>query len=393
MKTFSINLIAFLFFSSTIWTSDIGDFSLPGNHSNIQEFASIEKQISYTTVRLIAHEDDNSRATVGTGFFYLDYNDPHLNVRGKIDDDRLDAYTTSFKNLNCLYTVGREKGQSGIKNYHRCYFKACFNDDTIEEPLYYCEEEDSSRLFIITNRHVLLGKDKKNPLKTPFLKFTLNFLNYTDNSLLQKSFDFPCIEGENTYYHPTLDIVAVDISDFIKNEEKQANIYLHYRAFRAHNIGRNIYTTQPLVMAGYPKGLYDKINNLPIIRAGIASTSNEYDWNGNPEFLADIPSFGGSSGSPVFIISKEECSPMDNLMPISYSSINLLGLLKGGPLYPVKNKQGTFHIPMGLGRVIKAEKVKEFIESLREKSSYISLDPAVIANIEDGDYSLDIDNE
>lgn len=221
------------------------------------------------------------------------------------------------------------------------------------------------------------------------MQVKLNFFNNSDNSKIQKDYTFICIEGENTFYHPDFDIAVIDISKFIKEEEKKDNIQLHYKAFRTHNIGAHIYPTQVLFMTGYPRGLYDKTHNLPITRAGTASSSSKLDYNGNKEFLADIPCFGGSSGSPVFMISSETGGTMENVYYIPYSKINLLGLLKGGPLFPIKNKQGSFRIPMGLGRVIKAEKIKEFVENLRQ-GDYQELDLSKIpSQDEDMDYCLD----
>lgn len=57
-------------------------------------------------------------------------------------------------------------------------------------------------------------------------------------------------------------------------------------------------------MIGYPNGLWDSQNNLPIIRRGITATSVKKDYNGKKEFLIDAAVFPGSSGSPVFIFNE-----------------------------------------------------------------------------------------
>ena len=54
-------------------------------------------------------------------------------------------------------------------------------------------------------------------------------------------------------------------------------------------------------MIGYPRGIYDEANNLPIVRRGITATSMGRDYNSKPEFMIDMACFPGSSGSPVFM--------------------------------------------------------------------------------------------
>ena len=52
---------------------------------------------------------------------------------------------------------------------------------------------------------------------------------------------------------------------------------------------------------GYPNGIYDTANLLPVFRRGITATPPQVDYNDRPVFLVDASVFPGSSGSPVFI--------------------------------------------------------------------------------------------
>ncbi len=61
---------------------------------------------------------------------------------------------------------------------------------------------------------------------------------------------------------------------------------------------------EDLVFVGYPKGLYDHVNLLPLIRKGISATPIWADFQGKPWFLIDAEVFAGSSGSPVFILNE-----------------------------------------------------------------------------------------
>jgi hypothetical protein len=58
---------------------------------------------------------------------------------------------------------------------------------------------------------------------------------------------------------------------------------------------------EDILMVGYPIGLWDETNNLPLIRRGITASHPAVDFNGRPEFVIDAACFPGSSGSPVVL--------------------------------------------------------------------------------------------
>jgi hypothetical protein len=65
-------------------------------------------------------------------------------------------------------------------------------------------------------------------------------------------------------------------------------------------IGRVI---EQVTFIGYPKGLYDTVNMLPVARQGWTATPISIDYEGQPKFLVDASVFGGSSGSPVLALN------------------------------------------------------------------------------------------
>lgn len=120
---------------------------------------------------------------------------------------------------------------------------------------------------------------------------------------------------------------------------------------------------QEILMVGYPIGLSDEVNNLPILRKGITASHIGADFQGKNEFLIDAACFPGSSGSPVFIYPGKESS---------YPRPRLLGILWGGPQHnvtgkiicdnetgnivcsPIEIKKTETLIPSNLGFVIKS---------------------------------------
>ena len=132
-------------------------------------------------------------------------------------------------------------------------------------------------------------------------------------------------------------------------------------------------------MIGYPNGLYDKVNNKPLVRKGITSTHLKDDYNGKKEFVIDAACFPGSSGSP--IVKYELGEHRDKLGNISFgkTSIKLLSILYTGPQIMLNGDIKVVNIPtlaqkvtselqvmMNLGYCIKAEIVLDFVPILKK---------------------------
>lgn len=126
-----------------------------------------------------------------------------------------------------------------------------------------------------------------------------------------------------------------------------------------------------ITMVGYPNGLWDRTNNLPIFRKGVLATDYKRDWNGRKEFLIDAACFPGSSGSPVMLFDVGSYQTRKGTF-MGASRIKLLGVLYAGPqhtvegeikivLVPTQQKAVTISgIPNNLGIIIKAEQLNAF---------------------------------
>ena len=151
---------------------------------------------------------------------------------------------------------------------------------------------------------------------------------------------------------------------------------------------------EEITMVGYPNGIWDEVNNMPVFRRGISATHPNLDWNGKPEFLIDAACFPGSSGSPVFLFNQGGYSTKSGGMTIGPSRLKLLGILYAGPQYTVTGeirivKVPTQNVPLAvsaipnnLGMVIKATKLDAFetifqkmIESERNGNTAIQPTP------------------
>jgi len=118
------------------------------------------------------------------------------------------------------------------------------------------------------------------------------------------------IPAAGTIYHPNpqIDLAILPLGGVIEDLRKSGNpvfyTFVEPSLIPNGEAWKKLNAIERVVMAGYPKGLRDKVNNQPIVRSGITATHPALDFNGLPEFLVDMPCFEGCSGSPVFILEE-----------------------------------------------------------------------------------------
>ena len=134
---------------------------------------------------------------------------------------------------------------------------------------------------------------------------------------------------------------------------------------------RDLVALEEVVMVGYPIGLWDSANNMPVFRRGATATHPYLDYESRKEFLVDMACFPGSSGSPVLLYNIGGFISRNGTQQIGQSRIKLLGTLYAGPQFdaegelhivpvPTATKAITIsRVPVNVGVVIKAERILE----------------------------------
>jgi hypothetical protein len=135
---------------------------------------------------------------------------------------------------------------------------------------------------------------------------------------------------------------------------------------------------EDVLMVGYPSGLWDDVNNLPLVRKGITATHPAVDFCGRSQGVVDIAAFPGSSGSPIAIADDGLVTTKDGSVAVCRRYV-LLGVLHAGPvmteageiriqLIPTRNvpapvMQRLIH----LGYYIKAKEILVLMDKLCER--------------------------
>jgi len=183
--------------------------------------------------------------------------------------------------------------------------------------------------------------------------------------------------------HPEndVDLAVFPLAPLLREAEAQ-NIQLFILPLEEAMIPNDEVTSslcdiEDITMIGYPNGIWDMKNNMPIVRRGITATNPKLDYNGLPLIVIDCACFPGSSGSPVLIFNQGGFSNSMGGFNIGLRLI-LLGVLFAGPQHTAEGEVKTIdipltqltislsHIPNNLGFVVKARKLLDF-RSILEK--------------------------
>lgn len=161
--------------------------------------------------------------------------------------------------------------------------------------------DGESYIGIVTNKHVL-----KNLTKAIF-KLIITDTNGDPDDQNPFVVSIEDIAGRIIHHPDTdVDLCVIPIAWIINEEDIPSGCQLALFAYKEEDLLtedelEQVSAIEDVIMIGYPDGLMDDINNKPIIRKGITATHLRFDYDGKKEFLIDMCSYSGSSGSPVFL--------------------------------------------------------------------------------------------
>jgi hypothetical protein len=138
---------------------------------------------------------------------------------------------------------------------------------------------------------------------------------------------------------------------------------------------RKFIPVEEALIVGYPDGISDTVNNIPVFRRGVTATPVYLDFRGEPVFLLDAAIFPGSSGSPVFLYNQGAWSDRQGHLQLG-SRTALLGIVFGvfnhaadgkivvQPAPTQLSQKVQSLIPNNLGVCIRASKLLDFEPAL-----------------------------
>jgi hypothetical protein len=186
---------------------------------------------------------------------------------------------------------------------------------------------DKQALFVVTNKHVINGMQEgrfsflkqKGGLPTLGDGFTLNIGPQ----------DWP-----NVWFghpDPAIDIAICPLLPLVEFVKQQHGTDLFFRVVENSMIPTpqqvaELDAMESVTFIGYPNGVWDSKNLLPVARRGTTASPIEVDFEGTPRFLIDASVFGGSSGSPVFILNHGSWATKDGGLVVG-SRFHFVGVI------------------------------------------------------------------
>lgn len=242
------------------------------------------------------------------------------------------------------------------------------------------ETENKKYLFLVTCKHVISGAAEG----------VLTFIRSDGQKpLLGEVYRLKIENFENIWFKHKSERIDVAILPLVPvlNYISNQRIQVFFKSIPANLIPsdekiRELDAIEDVLFIGYPAGLWDPKNLIPVVRKGNTATPVFLDFKGEKQFLIDASVFPGSSGSPVFIYDKGIYWDKKSGGTVIGHRIFFLGLLSAVFKMP---DTGDIIIPtertpvvrinqlVDIGVVFKAETIletiKEFLEEVKNTES------------------------
>ena len=179
---------------------------------------------------------------------------------------------------------------------------------------------------------------------------------------------------------PDVDLAIMPIAPMLemvrRSNKKLFYIPLDTSLIATQDFSKGLSAVEDILMIGYPNGIWDSVNNQPIVRRGITATHPAKNYNGKKEFVIDAACFPGSSGSPVVLLNLGSYANKEGGTIIG-TRFKFLGTLYAGPQHTAEGKIIVVDVPTqnvpipistipnNLGYVIKAERLMDFERLLK----------------------------
>lgn len=227
---------------------------------------------------------------------------------------------------------------------------------------------------LVTNKHVI------NNNTNEVVKFRLHLKK--DGILSTKKYELTL--ETDWLFHPKLDLCITFMNPIFKEVKIRTNSEVYCTTISNDIIPTkkqlaDLSALEEIVMVGYPIGLWDSVNNLPIFRKGFTASHPAYDFNQTGIALADIAAFPGSSGSPIFILNQQGYTDNKGNIHLGTSRLLFLGIIYAVPTLNIQGVITEISIPLtthlvsnldimtNLGYYIKSNQLNYFRKIIRER--------------------------
>lgn len=240
-----------------------------------------------------------------------------------------------------------------------------------------CLDEGSRHVPVIaTNKHVVLNSREG--------RFHLTLRDAEGNPLVGQHLNISLDNFQQRWlFHPdaNVDLCVMPINPLLQEADAAGHRFFYVPLDKSlipsNEELEDLGALEDVIMIGYPNGIWDPTNNMPIVRRGVTATHPNLDYEGRREFMIDAACFPGSSGSPVFLYNNGSWVNRAGGVVMGGTRVKLLGLLYAGPqhaasgevrIITVPTQQRAIaisSIPNNLGLIIKSSRLLEMDDVIR----------------------------
>ena len=238
------------------------------------------------------------------------------------------------------------------------------------------KSQESSVPVIVTNRHVVDGWDK---CAFSFAGRLADCSPDLDHHIPIQLDNF----GTAWIPHPDVDLVVIPIGAALA-ELARVGIPPYFIALDPSLILtegelESLTPVEQILTVGFPGQIWDDVHNTPLFHRGYTSTAPYIDFRGNKEFLIDIATWPGASGSPVLLYNDNGWMDRHGNTVLGGIRAKLLGVVYGVAVEDVTGNivlqnaptqiaaSAALRVPTNLGACIKATRILEFEPLLASK--------------------------
>ncbi len=196
---------------------------------------------------------------------------------------------------------------------------------------------NKDNLAIISNKHFAEQTDKLDFKKTEVIQPVKLSMHLNNGKALYLK------DNVKWHLHPTEDLAFFNLSEILSKSKTTIEPFDYLlKALKRENIPNqdeleSLDVINDVVMVGYPNGLIDKFNLLPLCRAGKTAFHPALDFNGGKYGIVDMACVPGSSGSPIFILQEGMIPDKNGNISIGQSRLVFLGVEFSMPTRPNLN--------------------------------------------------------
>lgn len=211
-----------------------------------------------------------------------------------------------------------------------------------------------AKVLILTNKHVVLGAEIVQFVLSSAPSVKELDAQHQPKDRIDHPISWPLAGNLIEHPNPSIDLCAIDITipygQVLHNGHQLRSMCIDSSWLPNQQDRDGLRDIEQVLVIGYPIGLWDEHNNMPIARRGSTATHPMAHYAGKRNFLIDVATFQGSSGSPVFSYE----APMFRQHDGSFTpgtKVNFIGVVWGVIERTVTGKIQAVAIPSALEHV------------------------------------------